>query len=163
VVSFARVAVQAYGGLDAVINLVPLMSATVDQPSSVDAIERLVEARLALPLLLSKIAANRMALMMTEGVVLNVGTIEARAANSKWAFAAVMKAALSTLTRAQAEEWAARAIRFHAIAPQTSPAPAGPSLAGEANVAQLALYLTSGRARHLSGCIFEAECGRAAA
>ncbi len=40
-----------------------------------DDIERLVADRLTLPLQLSKIAANRMAMMMTEGLILNVATV----------------------------------------------------------------------------------------
>jgi NAD(P)-dependent dehydrogenase (short-subunit alcohol dehydrogenase family) len=73
------------------------------------------------------------------------------------AFACVAKAALSALTRSQAEEWGDKAIRFNAIAPQTADARAEPSLAGEPEVAALALYLASGRGKALSGHVFEAE------
>ena len=67
------------------------------------------------------------------------------------------KAGLSAMTRGQAEEWAGRAIRFNAIAPQTVMAEVGPRLRGEPDVASLALYLASGQGRALSGCIFEAD------
>lgn len=159
-VAFARQAVQTFGGLDAVINLVPLTAPTIDAASDVADIERLVCARLSLPLELSKIAANRMSMMMTEGLVLNIATVPTKGPRGKWAFAAVMKAALSTMTRGQAEEWSARGIRFNAIAPQTSPTPLDPGLNGEANVASLALYLASSNGRQLSGHVFEAECAR---
>lgn len=159
-VNFARTAVQAFGGLDAVINLVPLTAPTIDAASDVEDVEKLVAARLALPLQLSKIAANRMVMMMTEGMVLNVATLQSGRRGGNWAFAAVMKSALSAMTRAQAEEWASRGIRFNAIAPQTSAMPNDPGLNGEANVARLALYLASASGRQLSGHVFEADCTR---
>lgn len=163
VVAFARTATQAFGGLDAVINLVALTPAVVDAASGMEDIERLVAARLTLPYLLSKIAANRMSMMMTEGVVLNVATLPGAASRAKAAFAAVTKAALTGITRAQAEEWAGRGIRFNAIAPQTLAGAADAGLSGETDVAQMALYLASGRGKKLSGCVFEAGCTRSGA
>ncbi len=71
-----------------------------------------------------------------------------------------MKAALSGLTRAQAEEWAPKGIRFNAIAPQTSDVGTDPGLNGEGNVALLSLHLASTAARQLSGHVFEANCAR---
>ncbi len=159
-VGFARTAVQTFGGLDAVINLIPLMAPTIDQASDVTDIERLVAERLTLPLQLSKIAANRMSMMMTEGLILNVATVPMGGKGSKWAFAAVMKAALSGMTRLQAEEWSPKGVRFNAIAPQTSNVATDPGLNGEGNVARLALYLASSNGRQLSGHVFEADCAR---
>jgi NAD(P)-dependent dehydrogenase (short-subunit alcohol dehydrogenase family) len=72
------------------------------------------------------------------------------------AFATAVKAGLAAVTRAQAEEWAGRSIRFNAIAPQTAQAPSGPDLRGEPDIAALALYLASTRGRGLTGCVFEA-------
>jgi 3-oxoacyl-[acyl-carrier protein] reductase len=66
------------------------------------------------------------------------------------------KASLMDMTRAQAEEWAPRGVRFNAIAPATLPAEPGPHLSGEADVASLALYLASERGKTLTGCVFEA-------
>jgi NAD(P)-dependent dehydrogenase (short-subunit alcohol dehydrogenase family) len=77
------------------------------------------------------------------------------------AFACVAKAALAAMTRTQAEEWAGKAIRFNAIAPQSADPRAEPSLAGEPEVAMLALFLASGRGKALSGQVFEAEPMRA--
>lgn len=159
-VGFARTAVQAFGGLDVVINLVPLHTNTIDAASDVDDIERLVADRLTLPLQLSKIAANRMAMMMTDGLILNVATVPAVPSGAARAFASVMKSALSGLTRSQAEEWAPKGVRFNAIAPQTSDVSADPGLNGEANVALLSLYLASAAGRSLSGHVFEANCAR---
>ena len=66
------------------------------------------------------------------------------------------KAALTAMTRAQAEEWSGRAIRFNAIAP-AAVAHGDPGLSGEPDIAVMALHLASARSKNLSGCVFEAE------
>ena len=114
-------------------------------------------ARLLLPCLLSKVAANRMAISWNEGVSLNSGTLAPAARGSSRGFAAVTKAALAAMTRGQAEEWADKAIRFNAIAPPVVQTPAGGGSGGEPDIAALALYLASGRNKTLSGHVFEAE------
>ena len=160
VAQLARAVMQAFGGLDAVISLVPLAPAELGTAASVDEIERRIAARLLLPCLIAKIAANRMALSYIDGLILNVAMLTPPIKGPARAFACVAKAALAAMTRAQAEEWAGKAIRFNAIAPQTSDAPVEPSLAGEPEVAALALYLASGRGKALSGHVFEAEPAR---
>jgi NAD(P)-dependent dehydrogenase (short-subunit alcohol dehydrogenase family) len=159
VAQLARAVMQAFGGLDAVINLVPLAPAELGTAASVDEIERRIAQRLLLPCLIAKIAANRMALSYIEGLILNVAILTPPMKGPAQAFASVAKAALSAMTRIQ-EEWAGKAIRFNAIAPQTAHASAEPSLAGEPEVAALALYLASGRGKALSGHVFEAEPAR---
>ena len=120
----------------------------------------MVVERLMLPCLLSRIAANRMALVLKEGLIVNVAMLVPPVDGPAHAFASVVKAAMTAMTRAQAEEWAGKAIRFNAIAPQTVQVPPTPSLAGEPEVAALALYLASGRGKALSGLVFEAEPAR---
>jgi NAD(P)-dependent dehydrogenase (short-subunit alcohol dehydrogenase family) len=153
---FARTAVQAFGGLDVVVNLVPLETAHLDPAATAGDVDRLIAAQLELPLLISRIVANRMSVTWTQGLILNVATLSGRTGGARQAFATLAKASLMDMTRAQAEEWAARGIRFNAIAPQTLPAEPGPHLSGEADVASLALYLASERGKALSGCVFEA-------
>jgi NAD(P)-dependent dehydrogenase (short-subunit alcohol dehydrogenase family) len=160
VAQLTRAVMQAFSGLDAVVNLVPLAPAELGTAASVDEIERRVAQRLLLPCLIAKIAANRMALSYIEGLILNVAIFTPPMKGPARAFACVAKAALAAMTRTQAEEWAAKAIRFNAIAPQTVDTPAEPSLAGEPEVAALALYLASGRGKALSGHVFEAEPAR---
>jgi len=156
-VEFARTAVQAFGGLDVVINMVPLETYNLDRSATAADVERIIARSLALPFHLSRIAANRMSVTWNEGLILNVATLAAPASGTAAAFAAVAKATLTALTKAQAEEWAPRGIRFNAIAPQALPAIAGSGLRGEADVASLALYLASKQGRSLSGCVFEAS------
>ena len=155
-VRFAKSAVQAFGGLDAVINMVPLESAALDPAATLEDVDRLIAAQLELPLLLSRIAANRMSVTWTQGLILNVATLAARASGARRAFATLAKSTLVDMTRHQAEEWAGRGIRFNAVAPETALAEPGPRLTGEADVASLALYLASEQGKTLSGCVFEA-------
>ena len=108
------------------------------------------------PFLISKIAANRMSMVWNEGLILNVATLGRKARGPAQAFAAVAKAGLTAMTRAQAEEWAGRAVRFNAIAPELGLVPGGQGLSGEPDIAAMALYLASGRGRELSGHVFEA-------
>ncbi len=157
VAQFTRSVMMAFGGLDVVVNLVPLTVPRLPPFATTADIERLVVERLILPCLLSKIAANRMALVLTEGLVLNVAVLAPPVEGPTQAFASVVKAAMTAMTRAQAQEWAGKAIRFNAIAPQTLQIPPMPSLAGEPEVAALALHLASGRGKALSGLVFEAE------
>jgi NAD(P)-dependent dehydrogenase (short-subunit alcohol dehydrogenase family) len=161
VAQFTRSVMMAFGGLDVVVNLVPLTVPRLAPTATTADIERFVVERLMLPCLLSRIAANRMALVLTEGLIVNVAMlVPPRAEGRAQAFASVVKAAMTAMTRAQAEEWAGKAIRFNAIAPQTVQVPPKPSLAGEPEVAALALYLASGRGKALSGLVFEAEPAR---
>ena len=160
VAQFTRSVMMAFGGLDVVVNLVPLTVPRLPPFATTADIERLVVERLILPCLLSKIAANRMALVLTEGLVLNVAVLAPPVEGPTQAFASVVKAAMTAMTRAQAQEWAGKAIRFNAIAPQTLQIPPMPSLAGEPEVAALALHLASGRGKALSGLVFEAEPAR---
>jgi NAD(P)-dependent dehydrogenase (short-subunit alcohol dehydrogenase family) len=160
VIQFARQAAQAFGGLDAVINLIPLGLTHLDATADTADVERIVAARLLLPCLLSKVAANRMAVSWNEGVIINIATLSPTAQGPARAFAAVTKAALAAMTRSQAEEWADKAIRFNAIAPPAVQMPASPSSTGEPDIAALALYLASGRNKTLSGHVFEAEPAR---
>lgn len=157
VAKFARGAMLAYGGIDALINLMPLSPGPLGTAVSVDDIERRVSQRLLLPCLMGKIAANRMALSHIEGLVLNVAMLALPSRGPAQAFATVAKSALAAMTRSQAQEWANKAIRFNAIAPQVVPFPADRGLVGEPEIASLALYLASGRGKELSGHVFEAE------
>lgn len=160
VTRFAQGPAQVFGGLDVVVNLVPLAVPRLPAEATTADIERVVAERLAVPCLLSKVAANRMTMMLTEGLILNVAVLVPPVEGPAQAFASVLKAAMTAMTRTQAEEWAGKAIRFNAIAPQTVQVPPQRGLAGEAQVAALALYLASGRGKALSGHVFEAEAAR---
>jgi 3-oxoacyl-[acyl-carrier protein] reductase len=161
VARFARAAVLAFGGLDVAVNIVPLALSHPPAAATTGDIEAMVSERLLLPFLIGKVAANRMGLTRTEGSVLNVATLESPIDGRVQAFAAVIKATLAALTRAQAQEWATQAVRCNAIAPQVARVRGEACLSGEPDVAALALYLASGRGKSLSGHVFEAEAAEA--
>lgn len=153
-VTFARNAVTRFGGIDTVINLIPLEPAAASQ--SLDAVEQRISDLFAGPLLLSRVAANRMRLTQTEGLVLNVACPPLKADTGARAFASVAKATLAAMTHSEAQTWAKDGIRFNAIAPVQSLCGA-PRLSSEADMAALALHLAAGRGSALAGQVFEAE------
>jgi len=163
VVRAARQAVKAFAGLDVVVNLVPLAPIEFAAAMSMGAIDRLVADRLRCACIFSSIAANRMSVTLTEGLVLNVAVLAEPARGRGQALAALIKSAVTTMTRLEAEAWAGKAIRFNAIVPQTLPVGAEPVLRSEPDMAALALYLGSARGKSLSGLLFEAEAAHALA
>jgi NAD(P)-dependent dehydrogenase (short-subunit alcohol dehydrogenase family) len=152
----ARNAMTAFGGIDVVINLVPLAAGSLATATSAEAIDKAVAERLTMACLGGKIAANRMRLTMIDGLVLNVAMLPRQATKADRSFATVAKAALTAMTRRSAEEWTEHGVRFNAIAPQCAGGLGEPALAGEVDIAALALFLASGRGRMLSGHVFEA-------
>ncbi len=154
-VRFAQSAAQVFGGLDAVINLIPITAANLQKRKSLEEVEDLVSRKLAVPVLVSRIVANRMRLLLTEGLVLNVMTMPTPRNDSEAALAGVARTALAAVTRGEAATWAPHGIRVNAIGPATT-AEEGACLASEPDIAALALYLASKRGRTLSGHIFDA-------
>lgn len=154
-VKFARNAVTRFGGIDTVVNLISLEAAS-HAGTSLAAVESRISDLFAGPLLLSRVAANRMRLTQTEGLVLNVACPPFEADAGARAFASLAKATLAAMTRSEARNWAGDGIRFNAIAPVQSLGGA-PRLSSEADMAALALYLAAGRGSALAGQVFEAE------
>lgn len=155
-VRFAQKAAQVFGGLDAVINMVPITAAELKGQSDLDDVEDLVARKLRTPLLVSRVAANRMRLTLTEGLILNVMIMPAPQTAAEVALAGVARTALAAVTRGEAEAWAQHGIRVNAIGPRATVLEEDACLASEPDVAALALYLASKRGRTLSGQIFDA-------
>lgn len=155
-VRFAQSAAQVFGGLDAVINLIPITRADLQERTSLDDVEDLVARKLNLPLVISRVIANRMRVMLTEGLVLNVMTMPAPRSAAEAALAGVAHTALAAMTRGEAETWGKHGIRVNAIGPRTEAPEAGACLATEPDIAALALYLASKHGRTLSGHMFDA-------
>lgn len=158
-VSFGRSAAQELGGIDVVVNAIQLAGPLLPDTQSMEAedIEGLVGDLLTPACLVSRIAANRMRLTLTEGLILNLATVSPDADRNRRAFAQVAKAALAAMTRREAANWVDQGIRFNAVAPQVHSGLGGGGLGGEMDVAALALYLASGRGKSLTGHTFEAE------
>lgn len=158
-VRFAQAAAATFGGLDAVVNLVTIRRSDLAGLASLEACEAFIADKMIVPTLVGRVAANRMRLTWTEGLVLNVIVVEEPANAAEAALAGLVRAALAALTRGEADDWADKAIRFNAIGPKSHAAgeSAGATLGSEPDIAALALYLAAKRGRSLSGHVFDAE------
>ena len=158
VAQFARSVMQAFGGLDAVVNLVPMAPAEVGTAASLDEIERRVASRLLLPCLIAKIAANRMALSYIEGLILNVAMLTPPIKGPAQAFACVAKAALDRHDPRAGRGMGGQGDPLQCHRPaDRRPAGGSPASRASPRSRTLALFLASGRGKALSGYVFEAE------
>ncbi|MEZ5818905.1 MAG: SDR family oxidoreductase [Hyphomicrobiaceae bacterium] len=154
---FARDAAQKFGGLDIVVNL----AQTSEPAEGADDgdIEGMVADSLAMPVLATRVAVNRMRTMLSPGAIINIVTAPRNASPEGEMLAAIARHALTSFTRSQAEGAADAGIRINAVVPAAGMIGAGQMLSGTADVATLALHLSSGRGPDLSGLVFEAWCG----
>lgn len=158
-VRLAQTAVQAFGGLDAVVNLIEITAADLEDRTSVGEIEDMISAKLLPATLMSRVFANRMRLTLTDGMILNVVLMPEPANESEAALAALTRAALAALTRGEAAQWSGQGVRINAVGPRTGRTEdnAGAALTSEPDIAALALHLASRRGKNLSGHVFDAE------
>lgn len=159
-VDFAKTAAQAFGGLDAAINIISVTRVELRRLASEDDIAAFVSTKLGPALEITRVAANRMRLTLGTGLVLNILVTEPELSRSEAALVGMIRAALAAITRREAEAWAGQAIRINAIAPRMSlpgDAPSGACLSGEADIAALALFLASKKGRTHTSHVFDAE------
>lgn len=147
------------GGLDTVINLIHIDPAHLTEVESVDDVEDFIAGRFAAAAQITRVAANRMRLTLTEGSILNVVTMPSGRARRSGILADIARVMLADFTRRAASEWAEHGIRINAVAPQSSVASLSDenTLKSDADLAALALRLASKGGRNLSGHILEAE------
>lgn len=162
-VRFAQGAAQAFGGLDAVVNVVVPKRGRIGAAATVDEIEDAVSDCLQQACLVTRIVANRMSLTWTEGLILNAVLAPTPLTRAEAAFNSILRQALATMTRVEAGTWAQKGIRINAVGPRANAgsfghagADQGKGLASEADVAALALHLASKRGQSLSGHVFDA-------
>ncbi len=158
-VRFAQGPAQAFGRLDAVVNLVAIDDSELRGLAEEEEIEDFVSAKLLAPTLITRVLANRMAVTWSEGLILNVVATPPPADARAAMVASILRAGLAAMTRAEAQCWAERAIRINAVGPRAllpDESTDGACLASEADLAALALYLASRRGRQLSGHVFDA-------
>lgn len=156
---FAQRAAQAFGGLDAVINLVAVTRAECQAAVELQDIERLVVSKLSALREITEVAANRMALTWAEGTILNVVLAPAPQSAREAAVLGILRTALAAMTSDLARRWAGDVIRINAVGPKatTLDAANGACLTSEPDIAALALYLASRKGRSLTGHVFDAE------
>lgn len=153
---FARDAARQFGGLDVVVNLAQTSEPSGDADEA--GIEAQVAASLAMPVLATRVAVNRMRTMLSPGAVVNIVTAPRQATPAGEMLAAIARHALASFTRAEAEAAAADEIRINAIVPAGRAADPSQMLNGCADVTTLVLHLASGRGHQLTGLVFEAGC-----
>ena len=157
-IRLAQNAQQAYGGLDAVINLQSISRTEMQNIATQQQVESLIASKLSPLTHITYVAANRMRLVLSEGSVLNVLTAPKPENAREAAIAGIARTALAAMTRGEAGQWADQAVRINGVGPRSVTTQAtGASLTNEPDLAALALYLASRRGKTLSGHIFDAE------
>ena len=157
-IRLAQNAQQAYGGLDAVINLQSISRTEMQNISTQQQVETLIAAKLSPLTHITHVAANRMRVVLSEGSVLNVLTAPKPQNAREAAIAGIARTALAAMTRGEAGQWADQAVRINGIGPRSITAQStGALLTNEPDLAALALYLASKRGKTLSGHVFDAD------
>lgn len=157
-VRFAQTAQQAFGGLDAAVNVQSVTRAEMRAITSDASLERLIAGKLTPLTQITRVCANRMRVVLSEGSVLNVVLTPNPADTREAAICGLLRTALAAMTRGEAGQWADQAVRINAVGPRTATAPAlGASLKSEPDIAALALYLASRKGRQLSSHIFDTD------
>lgn len=158
-VKFAQGPAQkTFGGLDNVVNLIPITSEDMQDRTSLDDIEDLVSEKLLPATLITRITANRMRLTHTNGAILNVVALPQPRHDHEATIAALISATLAAMTRKEADAWADQAIRINAVCPtlQSITDLSAPQLKCEPEIASLALYMASHYGTEISGHLFDA-------
>lgn len=158
-IQLAQQAVKVFGGLDTVINMAHVTRDDMRNVGDYAEVEAFVSSKLLAPTLISRVAANRMRLMMIEGSILNIVTMPSPVSDHERTLAGIVRSALAALTRGEAEEWAREGIRINAIAPRSvlEDRTPGAVLASDPDIAALALHLASKKGRQLSGHVFDMD------
>jgi 3-oxoacyl-[acyl-carrier protein] reductase len=161
-VRFAQTAAQAYGGLDAVINLATITSADMAGITSERSVENLISKTLTPLAHLTGVTANRMRVVLSEGLILNVLTMPTLRDGREAAIASYARTALAAMTKSEAHSWAGQGIRINAVGPRlvsggTERDAEGVCITNEPDIAALAIYLASRRGKPLSGHIFDCD------
>ena len=157
-IRLAQNAQQAYGGLDAVINLQSISRTEMQNIATQEQVESLIASKLSPLTHITHVAANRMRVVLSEGSVLNVLTAPKPENAREAAIAGIARTALAAMTRGEAGQWADQAVRINGVGPRSVTAQStGATLTNEPDLAALALYLASRRGKTLSGHIFDAE------
>ena len=152
---FAQTAARTFSGLDAVINLVHADLGTITAEAADCDIESGIARCLQNAQLITRIAANRMRLTWSEGLILNVLVATPPMTGAAGLMLGITRSMLASMTRAEAQQWADQAIRINAIAPSIDDVDACERLASEPDIALLAMFLASPRGRDFSGMVFD--------
>jgi NAD(P)-dependent dehydrogenase (short-subunit alcohol dehydrogenase family) len=155
---FAQTSAQAFGGLDAAINMASISEAEINAIRRDEDLEAFIATKLAPLAQLTRVVANRMCVVMSEGLVLNVLNMPQPRNGRAAAIASFARTALAAMIAHEARSWADKGIRINGVGPRAFfDGGAGAYLANEPDIASLALHLASRRGRSLSGHVFDAS------
>ncbi|MGI9408914.1 MAG: SDR family oxidoreductase, partial [Hyphomicrobiaceae bacterium] len=158
---FTQSASRAYGGLEAVINLIQISRYDLNGAVTLEEIEQLLNHRLLAASYTTQVAANRMGLTWSNGSILNVMRLPPPKSPAEAALAGIARTALASMTHSEAEKWAEQGIRVNGVAPRALIAPNTGSPAdgmdNEPAIAALALFLASDDGMRLSGHVLDSE------
>ena len=115
--AFAQTSAQAYGGLEAAINLASISRDEIDAIRRDGDLETLISAKLAPLAQLTRVIANRMSVVLSEGLILNVLKIPHPQNARQEAVAGFARAVLTSMTVKEANSWARQGIRINAVGP----------------------------------------------
>jgi 3-oxoacyl-[acyl-carrier protein] reductase len=157
---FAQTSAQAFGGLDAAINMTSISASEIEAVSADGDLEALMESKLAPLAQLTRVVANRMCVVMSDGLVLNVLNMPDPRNPRAAAVAAFARTALAAMIAEESRAWADKGIRINGVGPSAyfDSSASGAYLGNEPDIASLALHLASRRGRSLSGHVFD-SCG----
>lgn len=160
-VAFAQRATQAFGGFDVVVNLTAVSASAIGAIVSDEDAETFVTTALAPMAHLTRVVANRMRLVVRQGLIVNVLMMPRPATPHDAAVCALTRATLAAMTAEEARSWADEGIRINAVGPRAfldvrAPV-AGACLVSEPELANLVLHLGSRNGASLSGYVFDCE------
>jgi 3-oxoacyl-[acyl-carrier protein] reductase len=158
--TFAQTSAQAYGGLDAAINMASISASEIAGIKRDSDLDALISRKLGPLAQLTRIIANRMRIVLSEGLILNVLKMPHPANARESAVAGYARTALAAMTAKEARAWAGQGIRVNAVGPcvvSNIEDNLGAVLTNEPDVASLALYLASHKGQTLSGHVFDGD------
>lgn len=158
--AFAQTSAQTYGGLEAAINITSISHAEIARLSADGDLEALVTTKLTPLAQLTRVVANRMRVVFSEGLILNILKMPHPENAREAAVAAFARTALAAMTSREARDWASSGIRVNAVGPRVVAGPKRPEgacLTNEPDIASLALHLASRHGRSFSGHVFDAD------
>lgn len=152
---FAQTAARTFSGLDAVVNLVQFDASASALDATGHDLEDTIARQMQYACVITRIAANRMRLTWSEGLILNIMTCSPPRSDAEAAKLAIARTMLASMTRTEAREWSDQAIRINAVAPSCDVQDTSGCLSSEPDIAALAMFLASPRGRDLSGLVFD--------
>lgn len=161
-VRFAQTAAKTFNGLDGAINILHLDLGALAETAATEDVEHVVASKLHNACLMARVAANRMRLTWSDGLILNILTCTPPRSGGEVVLLSIARSMLASMTRNEARQWADQAIRINAVAPGLELNDGGDHLATEPDIAALAMFLASPRGRELSGLMFDSTIASAA-